>query len=235
MRWGIALCALLVACSADKSTDARPQAARPVIVYAASSLKELVTELGDAWTRKTGQEARLQFEASSTLARQIKEGAPADVFITAAPEWLDKLKLIDRFDWLSNRLVVAVRKDVATLDLKTVESLALASEQVPAGKYAKAALAHLGIQPPERTIHGSNVRDVLSKVSQGGAQAGIVYATDAAVDPDVRVAMSLPVESHPTILYSVGVITENGQGFAATLREPASVGEAVKRGFAGPR
>jgi molybdate transport system substrate-binding protein len=235
MSWGIALCALLVACSADKSTDARPQAARPVIIYAASSLRELVTELGDAWTRRTGQEARLQFEASSTLARQIKEGAPADVFITASPEWLDKLKLIDRFDWLSNRLVVVVRKDVATLDLKTVETLALASEQVPAGKYAKAALAHLGIQPPERTIHGSNVRDVLSKVSQGGAQAGIVYATDAAVDPDVRVAMSLPVESHPTILYSVGVITENGQGFAATLQEPASVGAAVKRGFAGPR
>jgi molybdate transport system substrate-binding protein len=235
MSWGIALCALLVACSADKSTDARPQAARPVIIYAASSLRELVTELGDAWTRRTGQEARLQFEASSTLARQIKEGAPADVFITASPEWLDKLKLIDRFDWLSNRLVVVVRKDVATLDLKTVETLALASEQVPAGKYAKAALAHLGIQPPERTIHGSNVRDVLSKVSLGGAQAGMVYATDAAVDPDVRIAMTLPPESHPTILYSVGVITENGQGFAATLQEPASVGAAVKRGFAGPR
>ncbi len=199
MRRGLALCVLLAACSSDKSSSPKPAedtmtegGAQPVTIYAASSMKELVTELGDAWTRKTGQEARLQFEASSTLARQIAEGAPADVFITASPEWLDKLKLIDRFDWLSNRLVVVVRKDVAAFDLKSAESMALANEQVPAGKYARAALTHLGIKPPERTIYGSNVRDVLSKVSQGGAQAGIVYATDAAVNPEVRVAMTFP-------------------------------------------
>ncbi len=242
MRWGIALCVLFAACNSDKSSstkpteatkaEAKPEAAgQPVTIYAASSLKELVTELSDAWTRKTGQEARLQFEASSTLARQIKEGAPADVFITASPEWLDQLKPINRFDWLSNRLVCVVRRDVATFDLKSAESLALANEQVPAGKYAKAALTHLGIQPPERTIYGSNVRDVLSKVSQGGARAGIVYATDAAVDPEVRVAMTLPEESHPKILYSVGVITENGKGFASALREAASMDAAKRRGF----
>ena len=219
----------LAACSSDRS--ASPEAARPVTIYAAASLKELVTELGDDWTRKTGQEARLQFEASSTLARQIVEGAPADVFITAAPEWLDQLKLLKRFDWLSNRLVCVVRKDAGTFDLKSAESLALASEQVPAGKYARAALAHLGIQPPARTIYGSNVRDVLSKVSQGGVQAGIVYATDAAVDPDVRVVMTFPEDSHPRILYSVGVVTDSGQGFASALREAASVDAARRRGF----
>ena len=235
MRWAAALCFLL-ACNSDESSSVAPvqgakAEARSLTIYAASSLKELVTELSDAWTRKTGQQARLQFEASSTLARQIKEGAPADVFITAAPEWLDQLRVLDRFDWLSNRLVCVVRSDVAAFDLKSVKTLALANEQVPAGKYARAALTHLGIEPPERTIHGSNVRDVLSKVSQGGAEAGIVYATDAAVDPEVRVAMTLPEESHRRILYSVGVITENGAGFAAALREASSMEAAVKRGF----
>jgi molybdate transport system substrate-binding protein len=250
MRWPItlwALAALLAACSSDKptgagpteaaktaagKTEATPAAGQPVTIYAASSMKELVTELGDAWTGKSGQEVRLQFEASSTLARQIKEGAPADVFITAAPEWLDQLKLIKRFDWLSNTLVCVVRKDVTSFDLRTAESLVLASEQVPAGKYAKAALEHLGIKPPERTIYGSNVRDVLSKVSAGGAQAGIVYATDAAIDPEVRIAMTFPEESHPKILYAVGVVTENGLGFASTLQEPASMEAARRRGFA---
>jgi molybdate transport system substrate-binding protein len=243
MKWGLALCVLLAGCNSDRPTGSKPTeapmtegtpraATRPVTVYAASSLKELVTELGDAWTKKSGQAVRLQFEASSTLARQIQEGAPADVFITAAPEWLDKLKLVKRYDWLSNRLVLIVGKDVAgEFDLKTAESLALANEQVPAGKYAVAALAHLGVKPPERTIYGSNVRDVLSKVSQGGAQAGIVYATDAVIDPGVRVAMTFPEESHPKILYAVGIVTENGQGFSSALQEAPSIEAAKRRGF----
>jgi molybdate transport system substrate-binding protein len=243
MRWCLPLCALLLACNSGKPSGGAPApaekpaaggevAGEPVTIYAASSLKELVTELSDAWRQKTGQKTRLQFEASSTLARQIKEGAPADLFITASPEWLDQLELVDRFDWLSNTLVVVVRKDVTAFDLASVESLALANEQVPAGKYAKAALGHLGIRPPERTIYGSNVRDVLSKVSQGGAQAGIVYATDAAVDPEVRIAMTFAPESHPKILYSVGVITEMGKRFAAALQQSASIEAARRRGFA---
>jgi molybdate transport system substrate-binding protein len=227
MRWTLALGVLLAACSGDK-----PSRHGEVTVYAASSLKELVTEVGDAYGQKAGQQVREQFEASSTLARQIREGTPADLFITASPEWLDQLKVIERFDWLSNTLVVVVRKDVTAFDLGSVQSLALASEQVPAGKYARAALSHLGVKPPARTIYGSNVRDVLSKVSQGGAQAGIVYATDAAIDPEVRIAMTFPPGSHPKILYSVGVLTERGKGFAAALRDRASIEAAVKRGFA---
>jgi molybdate transport system substrate-binding protein len=229
MRRVVALCLLLAACSSDTSSSI--PAAGPITVFAASSLKELLTGIAGEWRKKTGREVRLQFEASSTLGRQIKEGAPADVFVTAAPEWLDDLKLIERHDWLSNRLVCVVRKDVAEFDLARADSLALANEQVPAGKYAKAALEHLKIEPPERVIYGSNVRDVLSKVSQGGAVAGIVYATDAAIDPAVRIAYTFPEESHPRILYSVGVITENGRAFAATLREPAAVQAATGRGF----
>jgi molybdate transport system substrate-binding protein len=239
----VALC-LLVACNSEQSStppavdpkpagEATPAAETgPITVFAASSLKELMTGIAGEVKTKTGREVRLQFEASSTLARQIKEGAPADVFVTAAPEWLDELKVLDRFDWLSNRLVVVARKDVeGDFDLARAESLAMANEQVPAGTYARAALEHLRIKPPERVIFGSSVRDVLSKVSQGGAQAGIVYATDAAIDPAVRIAYTFPEESHPKILYSVGVITENGRAFASALREPAAIQAATTAGF----
>ena len=235
MRSRLALCALLVsslpaACAPEPASPDRA-AASPVTIFAASSLKELVTEIAGRWSRKTGRATRLQFDASSTLARQIKEGAPADVFITASPEWLEQLDLVERFDWLSNRLVCVVRRDAAQFDLAAAESLAVANEQVPAGTYALAALAHLGVTPPRRTIRGSSARDVLSKVSQGGARVGIVYATDAAIDPAVRVAYTFPVESHPTIVYSVGVLTARGHGFAAALREQASLEAARRRGF----
>ena len=76
--------------------------AAPVTIFAASSLKEVITEIAEDWSKRSGRPNRLQFEASSTLARQIKEGAPVDVFITAAPEWLDELKTLERFDWLGN-------------------------------------------------------------------------------------------------------------------------------------
>jgi molybdate transport system substrate-binding protein len=208
-----------------------PKPEAPVVVFAASSLKEVVTEVAAEWTRRSGVPTRTQFEATSTLARQVREGAPADVFITAAPEWLDLLKIKDRVDWLSNRLVCVVPKDAKDVDLKTVKSLALANEQVPAGQYARAALAHLEIPIPERTIYGSNVRDVLSKVSQGGAEAGIVYATDAAVDPDVRVAFTFPPESHPRILYSTGLLTPAGKALYDALREAWALEIAVRHGF----
>ncbi len=208
-----------------------PDPAPGITVFAASSLKEAVTAISAEWTKKTGQPVRLQFEASSTLARQIKEGAPADLFITAAPEWLDQVKTTERSDWLSNTLVVVVRKDTKTFELARAQSLALANEQVPVGKYAKAALAHLTIKPPERTIYGSNVRDVLSKVSQGGAEAGIVYATDAAIDPEVKIAFTFPPESHPKILYSVGVLKPAAKKLYDALREPWATEITGKHGF----
>lgn len=207
------------------------ETAQPITIFAASSLKETVEDISKQWTGKLQIQTRLQFEASSTLAKQIQEGAPADVFISAAPEWVDKLAPSERMDWLSNRLVCVVPKEVESFDFAKLESLAMANEQVPAGKYAKAALAKLGLKTPERVIYGSNVRDVLSKVSEGGAAAGIVYATDVMVDPRLRIAYVFPADSHPKILYVAALLRPQGKAFFDSLREAWAIEIAEKRGF----
>lgn len=227
----IALLALSVAaCSRTAESPAKATTA-PVRVFAAASLKELVTEVADEWAKRSGGTHQMQFDSTSTLARQIGEGAPADLFLTAAPEWLDKVKTIERSDWLSNRLVLVVPKESPDVELAALQSLTMANEQVPAGKYARAALAHLEVKTPDRLILGESVRDVLSKVSEGGAQAGIVYATDASIDPKVRIAFTFPPESHPKILYSIGLLTPAGKGLRDALREPWANDLARRHGF----
>ncbi len=225
---------LLAACGSEPPPPGSAPGT-PVTLFVASSLQEAVTEIAEDWSKRTGRPTRRQFEATSTLARQVQEGAPADLFLTAAPEWLDKVPTLERYDWLSNRLVCVVRKDEKAFDLKKLESLALANEQVPAGKCGRAALASLGIPIPERTIYGQNVRDVLSKVSQGGAKAGIVYATDAAIDPEVAVAYTFAPETHPRILYSVGLLRPEGKELFEALREERAISVARSRGFADPK
>ena len=221
--------------SCEETRDAEPAAgaATPATVFAASSLRELVTAIAEEHGRRAGVTHRLQFDSTSTLARQIGESAPADLFLTAAPEWLDQVATLERCDWLTNRLVLVVPKEGLDVELAKLPSLAMANEQVPAGKYARAALAHLGIALPERVILGESVRDVLSKVSEGGAAAGIVYATDAAIDPNVRIASTFPIESHPKILYSVGVLTPAGKALGDALREPWALDLARNHGFEG--
>lgn len=186
-------------------------------VYAASSLQELVTEI------LSERKPRLQFQASSVLARQIREGARADVFISADPEWIDAVRPIDRYDWVSNRLALIVPKDGPDIDLETVESLALGSEETPIGRYSRQALTRL----PPRVIYGFNARDVLSKVSQGAVQGGIVYATDAAVDPGVRVCRLLDVR----MTYIVALLRPEGRAIFEELRSPRALEIARRRGF----
>ena len=221
----IYLCILLLLASCGRAPDP------PVTVFAAASLRETVTEIADAWSKRTGGTVRAQFDATSTLGRQIGEGAKADLFLTAAPEWLDRVKTVEHFDWLSNRLVLVVPKDAKAPDLQALESLSLANDQVPAGRYAKAALEHLKIPLPARVIYGASVRDVLSKVSQGGAQAGVVYATDPPIDPGVRIVFSFPPESHPRIVYSAGLLTPAGRALFDELRQPWAMEIAEGRGF----
>jgi molybdate transport system substrate-binding protein len=213
----------------DPSAAADPP--RPVVVFAAASLKETVTDIAEEWSRRHARPVTLSFDATSTLARQITAGAQVDVFVAAAPEWLDEVAPKTRADWLSNRLVCVVPAHVASFDLRAADSLALANEQVPAGKYARASLKYLGIALPQRVIYGANVRDVLSKVVAGGAQAGIVYATDAAVEPSVRIAFTFPADSHPMIVYAAGLLTTEGQGVFDALQEPWALAIARRHGF----
>jgi len=220
----------LAACGSGKGA---PQP-RPLTVFAASSLTEAAGDIAREWTRRTGRPVRLEFGGSSLLARQLSEGAPADLFLSAAPEWVDQLRPRARFDWLSNGLVLVVPRDAPDPKLESLASLAMAPEQVPAGRYAREALASLQVPLPARVIYGDNVRDVLSKVSQGGAQAGIVYQTDAAIDPGVRVAFTFPERSHPRILYTAALLTPEGAPLFEALREPWAIELAKRRGFADP-
>jgi molybdate transport system substrate-binding protein len=214
---------LVVTCTLLLSACDRPPA--PPTVFAASSLREVVAEIAGPGG------LRAQCDASSTLARQLRAGARADLFITAAPEWLEGIPVVERFDWLANRLVCVVPRGSDGVDLRTARRIALALEQVPAGRYAAAALRHAGVDIAGRAIYGSSARDVLSKVAQGGADAGVVYATDAAVEPDVRVAFVFPEESHPRILYTVAVLSERGRDLARSLRSPRSLEIARRHGF----
>ena len=224
------LCILLAAASC------RPAGEEGAItVLAASSLKELAEEAAAEWSVRTGRPVRLQCDASSILARQIRAGAPADVFISAAPEWLDEARPLERFDWLGNRLACVVRLEAASVELAAIGSLALAGEQVPAGKYAREALRQMGIALPARVILGASARDVLSKVSAGAADAAIVYATDAAVDPLVRVAYLLPETSHPPIVYAAGLMSPAGRDVFESLRRPSILDAARRRGFIVPK
>jgi len=220
-------CILLAILGCRKS----PSSPDTIVLYAASSLKECVTEIAREWSRRTGRPYRLQFEATSTLGRQIHEGAPAHLFLPAASEWLDPIPTLDRYDWLSNRLVVVVSLHEPEMDLGAITSLALTNEHVPSGKYARQTLSNMGWRIPDRVLYGHNVRDVLSKVSHGGAQAGIVYATDAAIDPNVRVAYTFPQESHDRILYSVALLQVDGRSFFDALQTSWAVEIAQGHGF----
>ncbi len=222
-RWIFALFFVLPGCTQGPALST-------VTVFAASSLTELLTDIAADWTR-SGKAVKVQFGASSMLARQIQEGAKADLLISASPEWLEQLHPIERYDWLSNRLVVVVPKDSPQTSWNQIESLALANEQVPVGKYGRAALSANRMTPPTRTIYGSSVRDVVRSVVQGGAAAGIIYATDAAVEPKLRVIHVFPSGTHPRIVYSVGLLRPEGRAFFLRLRDAESFQHAVDRGF----
>jgi molybdate transport system substrate-binding protein len=220
-----AACLLVAACAA-----ADPVA---VTVCAAASLREIATEVGDAWGRANGVTVEYRFESSDMLARQIREGAPSDIFLSADPKWTLELRPIDSFPWIGNRLVCVRLKGTTIDDLAKAKGLALGSESTPIGRYSIAALEALGITP-RAVIHGSSVRDVLSKVAEGGAEAGIVYATDVAVDPRVETAFELPAAAQPGITCPVALLSERGRSLYEAFRAPAALDAAKRRGFSDP-
>ena len=232
----LGLCALLFAAGAQ--AQAKPEPASPLTVFAAASLKEAMDEAGAAWQQRSDQQVRNAFAGSSTLARQIEQGAPADVFISADTDWMDYLQqrdLVDtasRRDLLGNTLVLVAPKASPTKavslrkgsDLRPLLGadgrIALAlTASVPAGKYAKAAFESLGmwaaLQP--RVAEAENVRAALLLVSRGEVPMGVVYGSDAQADPGVRVLATFPASSHAPIVYPVARIKASTNPQAAAF------------------
>ena len=226
------------------------------VVLAAASLQESMTAAADAWARAGHPRPVVSFAASSTLARQIEAGAPADLFVSADEEWMDALaakKLLapgTRADLLGNRLVVVEpagrhsRIPLSGAGLARVLGagpLAMADpDSVPAGKYGKAALEKLGaweaVAP--RVVRAENVRAALALVERGAAPFGIVYLTDAKASPKVRVAGIFPRGSHPAITYPIarlaGSANPEGESFRRFLLSSRGRAIFARFGFAAP-
>lgn len=193
----------------------------PIVVLAASSLTETLQAVAGAWTAKGHPAVTFSFDASSRLAKQVEAGVPADAFFSADTDWMDfvdRKGLIDpstRKNLLGNTLVAVVPRassivvtGPADLAKPEIRHLALAGENVPAGKYARAALAALGAWDgvKSRVVSGDNVRSVLGWVATGEAEAGVVYGTDARVASSLKVAFTFPSTAYPAIVYPVAVL-----------------------------
>lgn len=232
----VGLC--FVAALASVPILARASAAQDsdVVVFAAASLKTALDEISTAWQRDTGKKAIVSYAASSALARQIEQGAPADLFISADLDWMDYVeqrKLIKsdtRTNLLGNRIVLIAPKDsrvsariepgFALAALLGTGRLAMAdTNAVPAGKYGKAALEALGVwnTVQDKVAQAENVRAALLLVSRGEAPLGIVYQTDAAADPNVRIIDAFPANTHPAIVYPVALTADSRNADAAAL------------------
>lgn len=212
---------------------ANPLFAGQVTVFAAASLKTVLEDMAPEIKAATGHDLTLSFAGSSALARQIEYGAPADIYISANPGWMDHLAakgLIDtgsRVDLVGNRLALvgqgALVEISPDLDLATRLGdgrLAMALvNAVPAGIYGKAALDHLGLwaSVEAQVAQADNVRAALALVAQGAAPLGIVYESDAVADPRVTVLGLFPEGSHPPIRYPAARLTSSDPAAADVL------------------
>jgi molybdate transport system substrate-binding protein len=225
-----------------------------VLVFAAASLKNALDDIGAAYRRDTGKEVTVSLAASPTLAKQIENGAPADIFISADLDWMDYLdqrKLIragTRKNLLGNELVLIAARD-ATVQAKIAPGFPLANllgggklamadtNAVPAGKYGKAALEKLGIWSAVagQIAQAENVRAALALVARKEAPLGIVYQTDAAAEPGVKIIGVFPADTHPPIIYPVALTARStnpaAAAFLSYLESPKTRDAFTKQGF----
>jgi molybdate transport system substrate-binding protein len=200
-----------------------------LVIFAAASLKNALDAANVQWKKETNKTAKISYAASSALAKQIEQGAPAQMFISADLDWMDYLagknliKADTRSNFLGNRIVLVASKDKAQpIEIKSGFDLAkilgdgrlsMANvEAVPAGKYGKAALEKLRVWAgvSGKIAQAENVRAALLLVSRGEVPAGIVYQTDAAADPAVAIIGTFPGDSHPPIIYPIA-LTANAE------------------------
>ena len=228
--------------------------AKDIVAFAAASLKNALDEASAAYQREAESRVLISYASSSTLAKQIENGAPADVFISADLDWMDYVaerKLIQpetRAKFLGNRLVLVASAN-SKLSLTIAPSFPLAQAlgdgrlamadpaSVPAGKYGKAALEKLGVwgSVSGRIALAQDVRAALVLVSRGEAALGIVYQTDAAADKNVKVIGTFPESAHPPIVYPMAILAGSTNGVAPVyvqyLLSPKAESFFEKRGF----
>ena len=231
------------------------QAQNNVVIFAAASLKNALDEIAATWSKDTGKPApKISYAASSALAKQMEQGAPADMFISADLDWMDYvqgknlIKNDSRFNLLGNKIVIVAPKDskATTLAIKGDDlakalaggRLSMANvDSVPAGKYGKAALEKLGAwnAVKDSIAQAENVRAALLLVARGEAPLGIVYSTDAAAEPNVRILATFPEESHPPIIYPAALTKDSAnadaKAFLDFLRSAKARASFEKQGF----
>jgi len=219
-RPGMTLWLLLFGLASSAAQTDKPA----IIVFAAASLTNALQEVGDGFTKDSSIPVKFSFAASSALARQIENGAPADVFFSADLEWMDYLQsrtliqIPTRHDVLANQLVLVAPAD-SKIVLKIGPHFALAKtlgtgrlatgdpDSVPVGRYAREALTKLGVwnEVEARLVRADSVRSALAFVDRGEASLGIVYATDAQIDHKVRVVDAFPDNTHVPIIYPIAL------------------------------
>lgn len=251
-RWIVAALTVLALAAAGFFPAAAQE--QRVTVFAAASLATALNDINTAFTEKTGSKVVASYAASSALMKQIEAGAPADVFVSADVPWVEYgiekkvLQADTRVDLLGNRLVLIAPKE-SRIDNVTIEKsfdlVALAGDgriatgdvkAVPAGRYAKAALAYLGAweKAEPKLAMAENVRTALMLVARDEARLGIVYETDARIEPKVKIVGSFPADSHPPIVYPVALTAADkgrGKDYVAFLRSRAAQEIFERHGF----
>jgi molybdate transport system substrate-binding protein len=226
-----------------------------IVVFAAASMRNALDEADTAFTKTTGTKVTVSYAASSALAKQIAQGAPADIFISANIKWMDFLdgkKLIapgTRVNLLGNSLVLIAPKDSKLNKVEIGKGFDIAKlagtgriavadvKGVPAGLYAKAALQSLGAwaAAEPKLAQAENVRATLAYVTRGETPLGIVYSTDAKIEPKVKIVGVFPADSHPSITYPVAATAESKnqktKDYLHFLRTPAAKAIFEKYGF----
>jgi len=232
-----------------------PAVKQAITVSAAVSLKDALEEIAQLYrTGKPDVAVHFNLGGSGTLQRQIEQGAPVDVFISASPAEMDSLEakgLLSpgtRTNLVANRVVLIV--PVSTTNIASFQDLALPHvkliaigepQTVPAGKYAQQVLTHLGLYDrlKPRFVLAKDVRQVLTYVSTGNADAGIVYATDARLSSKVKVVATAPPGSHSPVIYPMAIVKDsrnpsNAKEFETFLQKPAAQSVFQKYGFLPP-
>ncbi|WP_420860229.1 molybdate ABC transporter substrate-binding protein [Marivivens marinus] len=230
-----------------------PAQADRVTIFAAASLKTALDAIEPVAEAATGHDLILVYAGTSALARQIAHGAPADIFISANPDWMDVLSdqgLIrddTRTDLLGNRIVLIGHASGTMVDMTDAaavrgllgsERIAMALvDAVPAGIYGKTALQDLGLWDDiaAQVVQTDNVRAALALVARGEARFGVTYATDALADPSVTVLGTFAEDSHPPITYPIAALTTGAaDDVLSYLTGPEAGAIFTQQGFTRP-